>query len=132
MATDFKFGTHTPFHKWIKTVKSLDSFDFAYNLQNIDIMWMNMDMTGQPFMLIEEKIQNGYPKMWQRLAYKRLHNLCLADQYYHGCHLITLENTSPNDGWIKLDNEWFLSIEELIQWLAFTGKPEWYSKDLIW
>lgn len=105
----------TEFGLWLREQPAIDS-TLGYRATNIDFMWMNCN-SGK-WMLIEEKRHGSKIRPWQKLMFRILHRLCMSDKKFMGFHLITFENTSPEDGKIFLDNK-EISKDYLIRFLMF-------------
>ena len=107
----------TEFGIWLRNQKELDS-SLGFTATNIDYVWRNYK-TGE-WMLIEEKRYRGVPKFYQIEIFKMLDNILKINNKYKGFHVIVFENTSPDDGWIKIDNN-IKTKNELIEFLRFKG-----------
>jgi len=107
----------TEFGIWLRNQKELDS-SLGFTATNIDYVWRNYK-TGE-WMLIEEKRYKGEPKFYQTEIFKMLDNILKINNKYKGFHVIVFENTSPDDGWIKIDNN-IKTKNELIEFLRFKG-----------
>lgn len=105
----------TEFSEWLRLQPEIDS-SLGFITTNIDYMWRNYN-TGQ-WMLIEEKRRNVEIKEWQRTMFRIVNAVCKLDENYKGFHIITFENTSPDDGKITLDRK-EVSRDELIKFLRF-------------
>ena len=106
----------TEFGLWLREQLEIDS-KYGYVATNIDYMWRNYK-TGE-WMLIEEKRYNSSITKPQRRMFALLNKACKGDSLYKGFHLIQFENTSPDDGEIKIDNK-VVTKEELLNFLRFT------------
>lgn len=130
--------THsTEFGLWIRNYGPDSRID-AINITNLDYIIYNY-ATGD-IMLLEEKRYGTTPKFWQKNIFELLHKVfilackngikvkvkdnLMKPLKYYGMHLVVFENTSPEDGWIKLDNK-FITKERFMLFLNF-GKE--YSK----
>lgn len=131
MTAQRRFEGGTNFTNWIRNVPELDSY-LGYSFTDVDAYWMCIKPDSSKYMFLEEKSHNGYPSNNQRQLFLKLNERCFDDKDYFGHHLLVFENNGVNDGYIKLDDNWILSIEKLILFLQFKGKPEWYSKKIIW
>ena len=108
-------GHSTEFGLWLREQKQIDS-SLGFVATNLDYVWKNFK-TGD-WMLIEEKRFSGKVTFSQRKLFTHLHK-SIQDKKYHGIHLITFENTSPEDGKIYLDNR-EITKDELLRFLSFS------------
>jgi hypothetical protein len=108
----------TPYGLWLREQKDIDS-GLGYIATNIDYIWQNYK-TGQ-WMIKEEKCRNSEPAFYQKRIFKMLDNLCRRDPNYFGAHLIQFENTTPEDGEIRI-NGVRVSKEFLLEFLQFKQK----------
>jgi len=111
----------TPFGLWIRKVKELDSA-LGFTGNNLDFFWRNYKT--EDWMLLEEKSYMACLTLSQSQNFPILHNLCKADKKYKGFYILTLENTTPDDGQIylsKIDDPNLIKIskENLIKFLKF-------------
>lgn len=107
----------TEFGIWLRHQPEIDS-SRGYVATNIDYIWKNYK-SGK-WMIIEEKRFGGQPKFYQQEIFDKLDLVSRNDQLYCGLHIIVFENTSPDDGFIKIDGI-KVDREELINFLQFKG-----------
>jgi hypothetical protein len=105
----------TEFGLWLREQEEIDS-SLGYVTTNIDYVWKNYK-TGE-WMIIEEKRFNGQVKFYQKKIFENLHKAAQNDPLYRGLYIVTFENTSPDDGEIKI-NDNVVTGRELIQFLQF-------------
>lgn len=105
----------TEFGIWLRQQPEIDS-KFGYIATNIDYVWKNYK-TGQ-WMIIEEKRFDGRVAFYQEEIFMKIDKLAKTDPLYCGFHLIVFERTSPDDGWIKIDNV-NVTKAQLINFLQF-------------
>ncbi len=112
-------------------VDIIDS-DNGYIATDLDYIWANYKKKG--FMLIEEKRYKSKMSYSQNNLFKMIDTIIKTFQrfvylylgyVYKGFHLITFENTNPDDGKIYINNT-EVTTEELIDFLAFKSSPEKY------
>jgi hypothetical protein len=113
----------TEFGDWIRQQHEIDS-SLGYLATNIDYMWHNYK-TGK-WLYIEEKRYNAKPKFWQAKMFKTMHDTATNDPMYQGFHLLVFEQTSPDDGYIKLNGK-VITREDLIEFLRFEKANDWYK-----
>ena len=105
----------TEFGLWLREQPEIDSA-LGYIATNIDFMWRNYK--SKLWMLIEEKRYMSQIKRWQAQMFKIIDFVCSADKNYRGFHVLTFENSNPDDGKIYLDgNE--ITRKELLDFLRF-------------
>ena len=105
----------TEFGLWLRDQKELDS-SLGFVTTNLDYIWANYK-TGE-WMLIEEKRHNGKPALYQRQLFEKIDKLCQQDNLYYGFHILTFQNTSPDDGEMWLDGQSITNIQ-LFEFLQF-------------
>lgn len=111
----------TPFGLWIRDVKELDS-KFGYTGNNLDFFWWNYKT--KKWMFIEEKSHGATLTISQKQSFPILDKLARADENYKGFYIITLENTTPEDGRCFISqlndpNRFKITTEVLIKFLRF-------------
>ena len=117
-------GHSTEFGLWLREQKEIASTrDKGFIATNLDFVWSNY-LTGE-WMLLEEKRYGRAMTRSQAGQFEQVDDVCKFDMNYKGFHLITFENTSPDDGWIRVDTK-KCTKEELIEFLSFKMPPEWY------
>ena len=112
----------TEFGLWLRKQRCIDS-RLGYVATNLDYIWSNYK-TGL-WMLLEEKRFNAKLTFSQEKQFEVLHNIAVGDINYKGFHLITFENTSPDDGNIKFNNN-HITVYELMKFLTFETIPACY------
>ena len=110
----------TEFGLWLREQPEIDSA-LGYIATNIDFMWRNYK--SKLWMLIEEKRYMSQVKKWQMQMFKLIDMFCSADKNYRGFHVLTFENSSPDDGKIYLDGAG-ITKRELLDFLRFTKGAE--------
>lgn len=105
----------TEFGLWLRDQPEIDSA-LGFVASNIDYIWANYK-TGD-WMLIEEKRFNKKPKFYQSNLFKKMDAACRGADGYFGFHTIIFEKTSPDDGWIELDDK-RVTPSELLAFLRF-------------
>jgi hypothetical protein len=76
-------------------------------------------------MFIEEKRHNSFVRDWQLSMFRLLDASARHDPEYLGFHLVVFENTSPLDGYVKLDGK-FASVADLVEFLSLRNSREFY------
>lgn len=118
----------TEFGLWLRNQIEIDS-RIGYVTSNVDYVWM--DYRNGLYMIIEEKrYRRGWIEKWQKDVYKTLHRNCVNDPLYRGFHKLVFEKTSPDDGWVNLDDE-RIPREMLFKWLRFEAPFEMYQTNSI-
>ena len=113
-----RYDSHsTEFGLWLREQAAIDS-SLGFVATNLDYIWAN-HKTGA-WMLIEEKRHGSNPTYSQRELFKVLHGACKDAPGYRGIHLLTFENTSPDDGHIYWDRQ-EITREQLITILRMEG-----------
>ena len=110
----------TEFGLWLREQPEIDSA-LGYIATNIDFMWRNYK--SKLWMLIEEKRYMSKVKRWQMQMFKLIDMFCSADKNYRGFHVLTFENSSPDDGKIYLDGP-EITKQELLNFLRFAKGGE--------
>lgn len=111
-----RFDQHsTEFGLWLRNQQEIDS-SLGFIATNLDYIWHNYK-TGD-WMLLEEKRHGGNIKLWQNQLFNKLDRLCKVDSHYKGFHKIVFENTSPEDGEIRLDGD-VITKSELLEFLQY-------------
>ncbi len=106
----------TEFGLWLREQDCLHSKKYGYVATNLDYIWGNY-LTGL-WLLLEEKRYNGKLTYSQANQFKLLHKMASLDDNYRGFHLIVFENTSPDDGEMRLNRE-IITKDELLDFLMF-------------
>lgn len=117
----------TEFGLWLREKEEIDS-KLGYITSNLDFIWTNYK--SKLYLLIEEKRYNKQISFPQAELFKIIHKNCLNDPNYRGFHFILFEKTSPDDGWIKIDNE-IVNCDNLISFLKFKSSRSKYDKFII-
>lgn len=115
MTTQRRNTGGTPFSNWLRRQKELDS-KFGFVTTDIDYLWYNYKT--KEYMIIEEKRYNSEMSKCQKELYMILHNNCLDDINYKGFYKIVFEQTSPENGSIKI-NDLIVTQTQLIEFLQF-------------
>ena len=110
----------TEFGLWLREQPEIDSA-LGYIATNIDFMWRNYK--SKLWMLIEEKRYMSKVKRWQMQMFKLIDVFCSADKNYRGFHILTFENSNPDDGKIYLDGTG-ITKRELLDFLRFTKRDD--------
>lgn len=120
----------TEFSEWIRDngPSSLDSRD-AVDIEDIDFVLFSY-LTGE-IMTLEVKERGALPRMAQKDTQNVLRQLLQLSSpatvqtirgvrkiNYRGHHLIQLQNTTPDNGWVKLDGR-KVSRNELLLFINF-------------
>ena len=126
-------GNDTPFGRWLRNHPSLDSRD-GYDAQNIDYVWHHY--RDGKIMLIEEKTYHATSSKAQKDTHSIMHQAlryaCTHMEFtrphaapnrptriqFYGYHIITFEQTHPQDGAIFLNDE-RITESELLAFLQF-------------
>jgi len=117
------------FSEWLYT-KVWPWFDGNTDIQDIDFVVFNY-ITGD-IMTLESKERNGHLSSAQRDTHNILRQLLmfgaanstidtkrgLRPIHYRGHHVIVFQNTTPDDGWVRVDGT-IVSRDEFIQFLNF-------------
>lgn len=112
----------TEFGLWLREQECIDSSK-GYIATNLDYIWGNYK-TGE-WLLIEEKRYNKCMTRTQTEQFKTLHDAAANDVNYKGFYLIVFENTSPDDGYVKINGE-IVSSSDLVSFLMFDKKIKSY------
>lgn len=121
------------FSEWIRKYgPSSKETEDAIDIEDVDFVIFNY-LTGD-LRTIEAKERSGKVRMPQEDTHNVLRQLLMLSSgatvntkrglraiKYHGHHLIQFQNSTPDDGWIKLDGK-YVSKEELVRFLNF-GRP---------
>lgn len=106
MTTQRRDNHGSPFGLWLRnqiepkrTPDLLDS-KFGFITTDIDYIWENYKTNE--LMLLEEKKYNTLPTLPQINLFKRLDRYLTVDPLYKGYYVIVFENTTPDDGKIKI------------------------------
>jgi len=105
----------TEFGLWLREQSEIDS-SLGFVATNVDYVWRNYK-TGE-WMLIEEKRFGRKPRFYQEEIFQLLDWCARHHPKYHGFHVLSFENTNPEDGRIYLDDSEIIK-EQLIQFLRF-------------
>ena len=105
----------TEFGLWLREQKCIDS-NLGFIATNVDYIWANYK-TGD-WMLIGEKRFKASVTFSQSQLLNKLDVLCRGDKQYHGLHILRFENTSPEDGEIRLDGN-IITKPQLLEFLQF-------------
>lgn len=129
--------TCTPFSLWLRNrapdnetvLRDPDPIasSLGYVTSNVDFLWRNYK-TGL-WMLLEEKRHKATVSWPQQQIFKVIHQACADTPGYKGFHLLTFENTSPEDGMIWLNNL-EITKADLLNFLHF--KPSMSDIYQIW
>lgn len=106
----------TEFGLWIREQPEIDS-GLGFIATNIDYVWRNYK-TDQ-WMLIEEKRFGHKLKYYQKEIFRLLNWCCKHQPHFFGFHILTFENTSPDDGKIFWDEK-EITKAELLSYLTFS------------
>jgi len=112
----------TEFGLWIRDAHRLDS-THGFRAYNVDYAWAHF--SSGKYLFIEEKRFGGSPRPHQCWLYKKIDKVGRRDPLYHGFHILTFQNPSPVDGWMRLNGELF-TAQDLIRFLAFEASSEHY------
>ena len=115
-------GNSTEFGIWLRQQKEIDS-GIGFSTTNIDYLWFNYK--NKKWMLIEEKRHGRLPSFYQVEMYMLIDQVKLIDKSYKGFHVLTFENTTPDDGGIYLDGK-FVTTDDLLEFLQFKKDDTWY------
>jgi hypothetical protein len=115
MTKDRTYSGGTEFSMWLREQPELDSSK-GYITTDVDYVWVNANT--DEFMLIEEKRYGWFVKGTQQKVFRILNAACKHDKNYRGYHLLTFENTNPQDGGIHLNNKDITTVD-LIRFLQF-------------
>lgn len=137
MTLQRKDSEGTPFGLWLRQQQEIDSRRCGLSIQNLDyIIHMYGDVSCQKIMLIEEKRYNGK----QSFAQKDTHSIIdqslthangklvrttrglVVKLHYFGYHLLTFENTTPEDGRMWWDGI-LITESTLLSMLRFETSP---------
>lgn len=124
-----RFDQHsTEFGIWIRQQPDLHSKD-GYVATNVDYIWCNY--RTRKWMLIEEKRFMSKPDFCQSELFAMLEivSRLIAGKYY-GFHVISFENTSPEDGEIYLNGR-RITKDQLITFLRFEAPSYMYQTNEI-
>lgn len=133
MTRSVQIYSKTEFSAWLKRFgPQSDEFLDAVDIQDIDFVVFAY-LIGD-IMTLEVKERNGRSSSAQKDTQNIIRQLLMLSHNstchtkrgirtikYHGHHLIQFENTTPDNGWTKLDGK-LISREELRLFLNF-GKP---------
>jgi len=103
----------TEFGLWLRNQGEIDS-RLGYVASNLDYIWNNYK-TGL-WMLLEEKRYGKAPAFYQIALFKIIDAAAKRDPNYRGFHIIKFQKTSPEDGYIWLDEK-RIDEKELIAFL---------------
>jgi len=131
-------ASSTAFGLWLREEKEIDS-DLGFSSSDIDYVlyiWHDYGKTAS-WMFLEEKTHSAEPTWSQQQLFKIVDDACRrGDPNYKGFHVLTFENTSPEDGQMTLDGT-SITIDELLEFLKFEKtasdlarehvENEWYS-----
>jgi hypothetical protein len=90
----------TEFGLWIRDAHRLDSAH-GFRCYNVDYAWAHF--SSGKYLFIEEKRYGSSPRPHQCWLYEKIDKTCKHDPRYHGFHILTFQNTSPVDGWMRLN-----------------------------
>lgn len=133
MTRGIQIYAKSAFSAWLKKYGPTSEEDGdAIDIEDIDFVIFNY-LTGD-LMTIEVKERGGTVRMAQADTHNILRQLLMLSSgatvhtkrgirpiKYHGHHLIQFQNSTPDDGWIKLDGK-TITKEQLLIFLNF-GKP---------
>ncbi|HPW86825.1 MAG TPA: hypothetical protein PLU78_06495 [Chitinophagales bacterium] len=106
----------TEFGLWLRKQSEIDS-SLGFLATNIDYLWRNYKTNE--WMFIEEKRFNSQPKYWQQQSFQLVDKVSQNDPFYRGFHYLIFEHTTPEDGFIRLNNQ-IITREQLIAFLKFS------------
>lgn len=126
----------TEYINWLRNHPELDSAEYGYSRQDIDIVWFAYK-TGN-IMLISEKSYAAEPTDDERDVYGIVHQAlrysCDRIEFtrvfpsrprlvtYHGCHLVQFQHLGPEDGWTKINGH-IVTPEQLLDFHRFRYFP---------
>lgn len=111
-----RFDSHsTEFGLWLREQPEIDS-SLGYITTNLDYVWF--DFRTKQVMIIEEKRYGSDTSRSQRQVFELLNAAMKTYEGYRGIHLLRFENTSPEDGQMRLNGK-SIDKETLIKFLMF-------------
>lgn len=108
-------GHSTEFGLWLRQQTEIDS-RLGFVATNVDFVWKNYK-TGQ-WMFLEEKRHGARIRWWQQQLFTMIDQACKDVAGYQGFHVLTFENTNPEDGRVYLDYK-EITKTQLVQFLHF-------------
>lgn len=127
----------TEFGLWTRGQREIKS-ELGFITTNLDFIWA--DYQSGLWMLLEEKrFRVGILRPYQVDLYQLIHRFAVNDPNYRGFHKVVFERTSPDDGWICLDNgenvpertPGVVTRKEFLTFLRFEAPPKWYATRCI-
>lgn len=131
------FETGTPFGLWMRKQNEIDSRRCGLSIQNLDYVIHRYSFPScEAVMLVEEKTHSGKQSYAQRSTHGLIDQaLRLADRKmvktsrgqmkelrYCGYHILTFENTTPDNGRMWWDGQ-LIDRELLLKVLRFAVNP---------
>ncbi len=112
----------------------LDTWVNNYRIYDVDyVVWnkTNNDSGAGQYMFIEEKVKDARMRHDQALLYYKLDKALQYDPEFLGFHFLRLENTTPGNGLVFLDEK-VVTREELLLFIEFqmpmTMYDSWFKK----
>ena len=123
MTKEALISSKSQYSYWLRQQQEIDSSK-GFICVDIDYVWFNYK--SGLFLFKEEKQYNAQPDFYQIDLFKMIHASHKDNLNYRGIHIITFQNTNPDDGKIFWDG-YEITKEKLLEILTFKADKIWYE-----